>query len=142
MNPAPAPAFAAPELAAGAAGAPDVAGAGEVALALVIVLVAIFACAWVVKRLRTFGRPASGVLTIVDDLPVGQKERVVLVAAGGTRLLVGVAPGRVSVLHVLGEGELPAELGLPAAGGAGVPSRPAGNRPDFRSLLRRSLGLS
>lgn len=130
--------FAAPDAAASAAPA-SLAGAGEVTFALVLVLLVIFACAWCVKRLRGIGRPQGRVLAIVDDLGVGQKERVVLIACGGERLLVGVAPGSVRLLHVV-----PASA-FAGAGGADmsaavVPAPPA--RADFRAVLRRSLGLA
>ncbi len=116
------------------------AGAGEVTFALLLVLLVIFACAWCVKRLRNAGRPRGRVLAIVDDIGVGQKERVVLIACGGERLLVGVAPGAVSLLQVVppaafanvGEGAVAAPAAPTAATQAGI---------DFRALLRRNLGL-
>lgn len=128
--------FAAPA-AAGPATTSGLAGAGEVTLALLVVLLVIFGCAWCVKRLRTFSRPQGRVLAIVDDLAVGQKERVVLLACGGERLLVGVAAGQVSLLRVVpstafATGNDAATAQTPAAAAA----------PDFRSILRRSLGLS
>lgn len=133
--PASAP-FAAPTVSSTAA-ASGVAGAGEVTLALILVLLAIFACAWVVKRMRTFGRAQSRTLAILDDLPVGQKERVVLIGVGAQRLLVGVAPGRVSLLQTL-----PDEVGGVVAD-ATFPTAPvSASSPDFKSLLRKSLGLS
>ena len=117
------------------------AGAGEVTIALVIVLLVIFACAWCVKRLRGIGRPQGRVLAVVDDLAVGQKERVVLLACGGERLLVGVAPGAVRLLHVVPPS---AFASLAGAGqetpAARTPATVAGI--DFRAFLRRNLGLS
>lgn len=128
--------FAAPAT-AGQVAASSLAGAGEVTLALVLVLLAIFACAWCVKRMRGFGRPQGRVLAIVDDLAVGQKERVVLIACGGERLLVGVAQGAVRLLHVVP----PAAFANASEDGGAtgpVPAPPV----DFRKLLRRNLGLS
>lgn len=132
--------FAAPT-AANAATTANLAGAGEVTLALVLVLFAIFACAWCVKRLRTFGRPQGRLLVIIDDVHVGQRERVVLLACGGERLLVGVAPGAVRLLQVVppaafaSMGEAGADMTVAAA-----PAAPASQ--DFRAVLRRSFGLS
>lgn len=135
MNPGSTP-FAAPDVAGSAAGATST-GFGDVTLALVLVLLAIFACAWVVRRLRTFGRPPSRQLALLDDLAVGHKERVVLVGVGGKRLLIGVAAGSVNLLQVL-----PDESNdLVVAQNAALAVSPAGAKPDFKSLLRRSLGL-
>lgn len=129
---APAP-FAAPELAGHAVPA-AAGGAGEVLAALGIVLVVIFACAWALKRLRGLPRGGARVLAIVDELAVGQKERVLLLACGGRRLLVGVGAGRVSLLQ-----EVPVDAFASAA--ADIAAVPAGSAPaDFRTLLRRGLG--
>ncbi|MGD9598624.1 MAG: flagellar biosynthetic protein FliO [Steroidobacteraceae bacterium] len=133
---APAP-FAAP---AAAAGTPvsSVTGAGEVTVALLVVLLVIFACAWCVKRLRNAGRPQGRVLAIVDDLGVGQKERIVLVACGAERLLVGVASGEVRLLHVVPPAAFANATGV-SPGDAAAPAPPPA--ADFRAILRRSLGL-
>lgn len=130
---APAP-FAAPQ-AAGHAAASAASGAGEVLVALGVVLLVIFACAWAMKRLRGLPRGGARVLAIVDELAVGQKERVVLLACGGSRLLIGVSAGQVSLLQ-----EVPADA-FSSAGPdtAGLPSKAP--QTDFRALLRRSLGL-
>ncbi len=128
--------FAAPATAA-ATSTSSLAGAGEVTLALVLVLLAIFACAWCVKRLRGFGHTQGRVLAIVDDLAVGQKERVVLIACGGERLLLGVAPGAVRLLQVV-----PATAFANAGDTDGAVGPTPAPALDFRALLRRNLGLS
>ena len=128
--------FAAPA-AAVPASSPGLAGAGEVTLALLLVLLVIFGCAWCVKRLRRLARPECRVLAIVDDLAIGHKERVVLLACGGERLLLGVAAGQVSLLSVVA----PADLAAAQAPASAQP--PAGaSAGDFRTALRRSLGLA
>jgi len=121
--------FAAPQSApathAGALG-----GLGEVTLALLLVLGAVFALAWLLKRVRGFGARAGGSLDVLAQIPLGQKERAVLLKVGATQLLIGVAPGRVNTLYVL-----PEPLALDRGGGAPGSN---GNSP-FRTLLR-SLG--
>ena len=121
--------FAAPQTApathAGALG-----GLGEVTLALLLVLGAVFALAWLLKRARGLGSRAGGALDVLAQVPLGQKERAVLVRVGATQILLGVAPGRVNTLYVLPE---PLDL-TRAAGAPGVD----GTTP-FRALLR-SLG--
>jgi flagellar protein FliO/FliZ len=72
-----------------------------------------------------------GGLGEVADVPLGQKERAVLLKVGATQILLGVAPGRVNTLHVLAE---PLEISRPPAG------RVADSPNSFRTLLMRSLG--
>jgi flagellar protein FliO/FliZ len=111
-----------------------VASLGQVTLALALVLAVIFVAAWLLRRVRGFGRPASGALDILADLPVGQKERAVLIRVGTTQVLLGVAPGRVTTLHVLSE---PVNVTPPGAGSGGTGGP---ERPDFKALLMKSLG--
>jgi len=121
--------FAAP--AAPMKGAPSVVGSlGEVTFALAVVLAAVFAAAWLLRRMRAIRSDARGALDVIADLPLGPKERAVLVRVGKTQLLIGVAPGRVTTLHVLSE---PVEAATPLAMQA---------RPSFHALLMKSLGKS
>ena len=121
--------FAAPQTVAPSAPA-SVTGLGQVTLALFIVLCAVFAVAWLVRRMRGFGNRIGTAIDVLADIPLGQKERAVLIRVGRTQILVGVAPGQVSALHVLTE---PIEL-LKPEGAA------ADSRPSFRALLMRGLG--
>jgi flagellar protein FliO/FliZ len=131
--------FAAPE---SVTGAPSAAGGlAQVTLSLMLVLAAVFAAAWVVRRLRNFGRPGAGAINIIADVALGTKERAVLVQVGAQQLLIGVAPGRVNTLHVLAE---PVRIDDAQRGGGGdelSPSSSPSPRPDFKSILKRSLGL-
>jgi len=121
--------FAAPQITNQPA-VPTVTGLGQVTFALVIVLGAVFAVAWLVKRMRGLGNRVGNAIDVIADIPLGQKERVVLLKVGQTQILVGVAPGQVNTLHVLTE---PIDLTKPAAG-------PDDGRPNFKSLMLRSLG--
>ena len=121
--------FASPE-AIGQPAAPSVSGLGQVTLALLIVLGAVFAVAWVVKRVRGFGNRVGDAIDVIADIPLGQKERAVLLKVGKAQILIGVAPGQVNTLHVLTE---PIELPKPTAGVSAT-------GPSFKSLLMRSLG--
>ena len=129
--------FAAPE----ASQAPAAVGAGsltQVTLSLLLVLGIVFAAAWVTRRLRGFGKFGNGALHVVTEIAVGTKERVVLVQVGKQQLLIGVAPGRVSTLHVLDEPVTPPTPNTHIASADGsTPQHPS----DFKSILKRSLGL-
>ena len=108
-------------------------GLGEVAFALIVVLAAIFAIAWLLRRMRIVGNRVGGAIDVLANVQLGQKERAVLLKVGSTQILVGVAPGQVNTLHVLTE---PLEITKtqPPAG----PADNAGNT--FRNVLMRSLG--
>jgi flagellar protein FliO/FliZ len=112
-------------------------GLAQVTLSLLLVLAAVFAAAWVVRRVRGFGKFGNGALQIVTEIAVGTKERVVLIQVGNQQLLIGVAPGRVSTLHVLPEPVSTPTNPTPLVGtdGSVPPSH------DFKAILKRSLGL-
>lgn len=104
---------------------------GEVTLALLVVLAVIFALAWLLRQLRGAGGRVGTAIDVVANVPLGQKERAVLLKVGSNQILVGVAPGHVNTLYVLPE---PIDLARSAAA-------PASERPpSFRTLLLRSLG--
>jgi len=113
-------------------------GVLRVTLALLIVVAAVFAAGWLTRRLHGGSAARSGALQVLAQLPLGPRERAVLIRAGSEQLLLGVANGSVRMLHVLagavapqdGEGGTP----LPAAGEAATP------QPTFKSLLLKSLG--
>ncbi|NND60057.1 MAG: flagellar biosynthetic protein FliO [Gammaproteobacteria bacterium] len=71
----------------------------EVMLKLGLVLALILAAGWLVRRLQNGKRGTSKTLEILDVLPVGPKDRILLVRAGNTQLLVGSTPGRLTALH-------------------------------------------
>ncbi|HET7687994.1 MAG TPA: flagellar biosynthetic protein FliO [Candidatus Macondimonas sp.] len=70
-------------------------------LSLAAVIGLILVLAFVLRRLPGMGTARSGELRVVGSIAVGSRERVVLVEAGGSRMLIGVAPGRVQGLYVL-----------------------------------------
>ncbi|MBT0959581.1 flagellar biosynthetic protein FliO [Denitromonas sp. IR12] len=68
------------------------------AFGLIVVVAVLLVCLWLLKRL---GAPRGGArgLKVLGAAPVGPRERVVLVEVADTVLVLGVAPGRVSMLH-------------------------------------------
>ncbi|HET9331122.1 MAG TPA: flagellar biosynthetic protein FliO [Steroidobacteraceae bacterium] len=103
----------------------------HVVVALLLVLAVVFVLATVVRRARGFSARGSQLLEVLADVPLGTKERAVLLRVGSAQLLLGVAPGRVNALHVLPEplDVAPPQPGAPRAAGL-----------SFQALLRRSLG--
>jgi flagellar protein FliO/FliZ len=106
-----------------------------------LVLAAVFAAAWIVRRMRNFGRPGAGAINIIADVALGQKERAVLIQVGAQQLLVGVAPGRVNTLYVLAEPVLTNDAQRGGGGDGNSPSSSPSPQPDFKAILKRSLGL-
>lgn len=81
----------------------------QVAFSLALVLAAVFAAAWLLKRMRGFGNTRDdGAITVVAERAVGPRERVVLLQVGTDRVLVGVANGSVRALHTSSAGTAPA----------------------------------
>ena len=83
-----------------AAAIPVGAGMAQTALSLLLVLGAIFALAWLMRRMQGMRSGLGGALSVKAGLQVGPKERVMWIRAGDTDLLIGVASGRVQTLHV------------------------------------------
>jgi len=70
---------------------------------LFIIVALIFGMAWFMRRMGKMSGMSAGDLKVLGGISVGQRERVVLVQAGETQLLVGVAPGSIRTLHILDE---------------------------------------
>lgn len=128
--------FAAPEVAQHAA--PSTAGSlAQVTLSLLLVLAIVFAAAWLMRRMRGFGRFGANTIQIIADAPLGAKERAVLIQVGQQQLLLGVAPGHINMLHVLAE---PVSSVTNPSSQAAPATTPQG-AVDFKAILKRSLGL-
>lgn len=85
----------------------------QLTLGLLAVLALIVSIAWLLKRTGRFQMAAGGDLRVLGGLSMGARERVVLIQAGETQLLLGVAPGRVQTLHVL---DKPLQQSIPGGG--------------------------
>ena len=59
--------------------------------------------AWLARRFNRLQSTADGSLRVLGGISMGARERVVLVQVGDTQLLLGVAPGRINMLHQLEE---------------------------------------
>jgi flagellar protein FliO/FliZ len=118
----------------------------RVALALILVLAAVFAAAWFSRRMHGVGSSRSSALEVIAQLPLGPRERAVLVRVGAQQVLLGVASGNVRALHVLAAGaaSMPGtdEAGSASASATAFASGrpPIAQRPTFKSMLLKSLG--
>jgi flagellar protein FliO/FliZ len=124
----PARLFAAPDMAQapvpGAAG-----GIGQMLVGLLLVLAAVFAVAWVARRMRGASSAGGNGMEVLGQASLGAKEKAVILRVDGERLLLGVAAGEVTLLKTLSP-DAPTEP--PAVTGSQVAS--------FAALLKRSLG--
>ncbi|MFD1801128.1 flagellar biosynthetic protein FliO [Mixta tenebrionis] len=95
------------------------------AMALVILL--IFACAWLARRsgLASRLRADGNIIAVKASYSLGQRERLVVVEIDGERLLLGVTPGAITRL-----GRLSAPTPAP---------HEAGETPNFQQTLKRLL---
>ena len=122
--------FAAPNVAAPLPSS-SAGGIGQVTVALLVVLAAVFVVAFLVRKMRGLTAGGSHGIEVLAQTSLGARERAVVIRVGETRLLLGVAPGRVNLLR-----ELPAQ---PIS--TEPPVSPDGSpRPSFAQLLRKSLG--
>jgi flagellar protein FliO/FliZ len=79
----------------------SLASLGQFVFGLLVVVGMILALAWMLRRMNRIQGGVQGRMRILAGLPLGSRERVVLVQVGDEQILLGVAPGRVSRLHVL-----------------------------------------
>jgi flagellar protein FliO/FliZ len=66
-----------------------------VIMSLALVIAFIFAAAWAVRRMPFGVGRGNGPLKVLAALPLGQKERLVLVEARGEEILLAVSPAGV-----------------------------------------------
>lgn len=104
---------AAATLAACAAGAAHAQAAAQgpsllpLVLTLAFVLALIPVAVWMLKRLGGAHPAAAAGLRVVAQLPLGQRERLVVVEAGERWLILGVTASAISRVGTLPKGELP-----------------------------------
>jgi flagellar protein FliO/FliZ len=127
---APARRFAAPGVAASVPHT-GMGGIGQVTLALLVVLALVFVLAFLLKKMRAATGASPNGIEVLAQASLGAKERAVVIRVDGTRFLLGVAQGQVSLLQVLSQAAPTTPVAVP-------PSAP--EKPSFAQLLRRSLG--
>jgi flagellar protein FliO/FliZ len=108
-------------LAQGAApAAAATAGDGPSLLPMVLVLAFVLALIpvsmWLLKRMGAGGPAAAAGMKVVAQLPLGPRERLVVVEAGERWLLLGVTPSNINRVGTLPKGALPAGASPAAAG--------------------------
>jgi flagellar protein FliO/FliZ len=83
-------------------------GLFQLIFGLATVLALLLGGLWLLKKLVLRHHAHPGLLRVIAATAVGGRERVVILEVGGTWLVLGVAPGRVSALAELPRQPLPA----------------------------------
>lgn len=77
----------------------------QITFSLLLVLAAIMALAWLLRRMNLTQQGTGNLLRVIGSVAIGQRERVVLVEVDDTWLLIGVGPGQIRTLHTLPKNE-------------------------------------
>ncbi len=75
----------------------------SVTLALVFIVALIFAVSWFIRRFGSGVFVQTGQMKIVAALPLGTRERLMLVDVAGKQLLLGVTATQINCLHEFAE---------------------------------------
>jgi len=94
----------------------------SVILSLALVIGFIFGAAWLVRRAPFSVGRGNGPLKVLAALPLGAKERLLLVEARGTELLIAVSPA--GVFNVGTPSAQPRPAGAPAEPTFTLPEQP------------------
>lgn len=83
--------------------APTIGASGllEMMLSLALVVGLIIALSWLIGRMRGIARGGAGPLSVVGEIAIGPKERIVLVRIGDAQALVGVSSAGMTPLTLL-----------------------------------------
>jgi len=96
-------------------------------LGLGMVIAIFLALAWLLKRLSGASVISSGYLKVIDTLHLGTREKVILIKAAGSYIVLGIVPGSIRPLHILTEAP---------------PDTSTGPQPDFKARLRGLLAVA
>ncbi len=102
---------------------------GQLVIGFGIVIALLLASLWLIKRLSAPRGLASG-MKVLGAVPVGSRERVVLVEIADKVLVLGVTPASMNTLHTLEANELRRMAPAPATGAQGA---------DFSKWFRQAM---
>jgi flagellar protein FliO/FliZ len=105
----------------------------QVTLVLVGIVAFIMGAAWLTRRVRGAPFARGDCFKVIGAMPLGPRERLLLVRVGDQQLLLGVSPGRIASLQTL---DRPLELDNVIASSAQTPKQAM----SFAGVLTRALG--
>lgn len=80
--------------------------AGQVAqllLGLLFIIGLIFLLGYLMRRIGPLAAQGGQHIRVLSSLPLGPRDRLMLVDVAGKQILLGASPGRISTLHVFEE---------------------------------------
>lgn len=83
----------------------------QVTLALALVVGLIYGVAWLIKRNKGFAPSAGIPMKTLSVLPMGVKEKIILVEVGGKQILLGMTPSNINTLATFDEPIVDPSLG-------------------------------
>lgn len=81
----------------------DISALSQMLVGLLVILALIWVVTLLIRRFGASRFSVSGPLKIVAGLPLGPRERVVLLQVDDVKVLVGVTPGGIETLYVQGQ---------------------------------------
>lgn len=87
----------------------------QVLFGLIFVLGLVFAAAWLMRRVGQGTFTAGNQMKVLAALPLGTRERVVLLDVGGQQLLLGITATTINTLHTFDEPVISVTDKAPAA---------------------------
>ncbi|WP_158527354.1 flagellar biosynthetic protein FliO [Pelagibaculum spongiae] len=104
---------------------------------LLVVVALILLLAWILKRMGMAG-PNNGTLKVLSNLPLGQKQQLLVVQAGEHQLLLGVSSGSINLLKEFEKPIVDAQLSTSNQITSNIFSGKIPNK--FSNHLARALG--
>jgi flagellar protein FliO/FliZ len=107
----------------------------QTGLALLLVIGLVLLLGWGVQRLGGTRRTRD--ISVISQVSLGQRERVVVVAWDGQEWMLGVGPGRVQLIAQREGMDAPVEAAAPATAVQGRPSLPQAFALQLQQTLTR-----
>lgn len=89
----------------------------QILSSFIAVIIFILVIAWLMKKSGRFGVSGNKVINIVSSMSLGMREKIVVVNVEGVNIVIGVAPGQIRTLYVLGDSPSKEEIASDQAGG-------------------------
>lgn len=80
-------------------------------LALGLIVALLIATAWLARKVSGGKGFGQGGMKVIGGVALGPRERIVLVEAGDTWLVIGIVPGQIRTLHTMPKGSEIADAG-------------------------------
>ncbi len=75
----------------------------QLGLGLLLVVGLIFLLGFILRRVGPMAGIGSQQIRVISSLPLGTRDRLLLVDVAGTQMLLGASAGRINTLHVFDE---------------------------------------